>query len=134
MESVSVVSVLLALFFFDSIIYLGSTLILRKVNWINRLRERWKVGSAFQVIIILVVFACTGFTVLYLKRPLFEFLFEGQEMPLWASVVYYILILPIYNVFLLFYGLIFGQFSFFWAFEKRFFNRVFSIFRKSNSK
>jgi len=124
----------LALFFFDSIIYLGSTLILRKVNWINRLRERWKVGSAFQVIIILVVFACTGFTVLYLKRPLFEFLFEGQEMPLWASVVYYILILPIYNVFLLFYGLIFGQFSFFWAFEKRFFNRVFSIFRKSNSK
>jgi len=134
LESVSVVSVLLALFFFDSIIYLGSTLILRKVNWINRLRERWKVGSAFQVIIILVVFACTGFTVLYLKRPLFEFLFEGQEMPLWASVVYYILILPIYNVFLLFYGLIFGQFSFFWAFEKRFFNRVFSIFRKSNSK
>lgn len=134
MESVSVVSVLLALFFFDSIIYLGSTLILRKVNWINRLRERWKVGSALQVIIILVVFACTGFTVLYLKRPLFEFLFEGQEMPLWASVVYYILILPIYNVFLLFYGLIFGQFSFFWAFEKRFFNRVFSIFRKSNSK
>jgi hypothetical protein len=33
------------------------------------------------------------------------------------------LILPVYNVFLLFYGFVFGQFRFFWNFEKRFFSR-----------
>jgi len=88
------------------------------------------VGSAFQVMMILVVFACTGFTVLFIKRPIFNYLFEGQEMPLWASIVYYLLILPIYNIFLLIYGLILGQFAFFWSFEKRFFKRVMSIFRK----
>jgi hypothetical protein len=38
-----------------------------------------------------------------------------------------VLILPVYNVLLLFYGAIFGQFRFFWDFEKRFFNRLFSI-------
>ncbi len=46
-------------------------------------------------------------------------------MPLWASIAYYILILPIYNVFLLVYGFLFGQLRFFWDFEKRFFNRIF---------
>jgi hypothetical protein len=39
------------------------------------------------------------------------------------------LILPVYNVFLLLYGSLFGQFRFFWEFEKRFFNRIVSIFK-----
>ena len=94
------------------------------MSWIDRLKSRWNVGSAFQVVIILIVFACTGFTVLFLKRPLFAYLFDGGEIPWWASVVYYILILPVYNLFLLFYGFIFGQFRFFWNFEKRLFARL----------
>ncbi|HZY82442.1 MAG TPA: DUF6787 family protein [Cyclobacteriaceae bacterium] len=93
------------------------------MSWLDKLKDRWKVGSILQVIVILIVFACTGFTVLLLKRPLFNYLFEGGEVPIWASVVYYILILPVYNVFLLFYGFVFGQFQFFWNFEKRFFAR-----------
>jgi hypothetical protein len=93
------------------------------MSWLNSLKERWKLGSLFQVVIVLIVFACTGFTVLFLKRPLFDYLFEGGDRPLWASVVYYLLILPIYNVFLLFYGFVFGQFQFFWNFERRFFAR-----------
>ena len=98
------------------------------MNLINKLKDRWKVKGALQVIVILTVFACTGFTVLFLKRPLFSLLFNDSPMPLWATVLYYVLILPIYNVFLLFYGLIFGQFRFFWDFEKRFFRRI--LFRE----
>jgi len=96
------------------------------MNWMNRLQRRWKVESIFQVIIILVVFACTGFTVLFLKRPLFAYLYEGGDIPFWATLVYYLLILPVYNVILLFYGFIFGQFRFFWNFERRLFARLFS--------
>ena len=99
------------------------------MSWIDKLQERWKVGSAFQVVIILIVFACTGFTVLFLKQPLLRILVGEGEMPLWISIVYYLLILPVYNILLLFYGLIFGQFSFFWSFEKRFIKRVLSIFK-----
>lgn len=94
------------------------------MGWLESLKERWKLGSLLQVVIVLVVFACTGFTVLFLKAPLFEYLFDGGERPLWASIVYYILILPVYNLFLLFYGFVFGQFHFFWNFEKRFFARI----------
>jgi hypothetical protein len=101
------------------------------MSWITKLQERWKVGSIFQVVMILIVFACTGFTVLFLKRPVFTFLFGEGDIPVYASVIYYILILPIYNLFLLLYGFIFGQFTFFWNFEKRFFNRLTSILNKN---
>jgi hypothetical protein len=94
------------------------------MNWLDKLKDRWKVGSILQVVVILIVFSCTGFTVLFLKRPIFAYLFEGGDVPIWATVVYYILILPVYNVFLLFYGFVFGQFQFFWNFEKRFFARI----------
>jgi hypothetical protein len=94
-------------------------------TWIEKLQERWGV-SASQVFIILIVFACTGFTVMFLKKPVVAF-FTGGEQSLVFSITYYILILPVYNLFLLIYGFIFGQFKFFWEFEKRFFKRMFRI-------
>ena len=92
--------------------------------------HRWKLGSPFQVIIVLVVFACTGFTVLFIKKPLLQLLAGERGDTVVASILYYILILPLYNVLLLGYGFLFGQFSFFWAFEKRLFKRL-STFRKT---
>jgi hypothetical protein len=93
-------------------------------KWIDKLKQRWKLDSVSQVMLVLVVFACTGFTVLLIKRPLFEYLYPTGEKPLWASILYWVLIFPVYNGFLLFYGFLFGQFRFFWEFEKRFFNKL----------
>jgi hypothetical protein len=100
------------------------------MSWIEKLKSRWQLQSSWQVAVILLVFACTGFTVMFLKQPLLRLLAGSQSDTTLASVIYYVLILPIYNVILLFYGFVFGQFSFFWAFEKRFFNRMLSIFKK----
>ena len=94
-------------------------------GWIERLRQRWKLESMWQVVVVLIVFACTGFSVYFLKRPLLTFLAGERGNTILASVLYYILILPIYNILLLMWGFIFGQFAFFWAFEKRFFDRIF---------
>ncbi|MBL7848478.1 MAG: prolipoprotein diacylglyceryl transferase [Cyclobacteriaceae bacterium] len=94
-------------------------------GWTDKLKERWKVKNTFQVILILIVFACTGTTVALIAKPLLRALFQREDTPTWATVLYYVLILPIYNIFLLLFGLLFGQFSFFWNFEKRFFARLF---------
>jgi Na+-driven multidrug efflux pump len=99
-------------------------------TWIDRLKNRWKLGSAFHVAIVLIVFACTGFTVLFIKRPILHFLAGSREDSILASVLYYLLILPLYNVILLAYGFLFGQFKFFWEFEKRFMNRIFGNKKK----
>ncbi len=100
-------------------------------RWLERIKQRWQLKSAWQVVVVLIVFACTGFTVLFIKQPVLRFLAGDQGNSTLASVLYYIFILPIYNVFLLAYGFVFGQFRFFWDFEKRSFNR---IFRRSKNK
>ncbi|MBS1505437.1 MAG: prolipoprotein diacylglyceryl transferase [Bacteroidetes bacterium] len=99
------------------------------MSWLQKLQTRWNAKNIWQVIAILLVFCCTGMTVVALARPLLHFFF-GAEIPTWAKVVYYILILPVYNIVLLMYGFLFGQFHFFYAFEKRFFTRMRGLFRK----
>ena len=99
-----------------------------KYGWLEKLRKRLNLNSIGQVIIVLVVFACTGFTVLFLKQPILRFFAGDPPFSTTATVLYYLLILPIYNIILLGYGFLFGQFSFFWAFEKKFVKRLISIF------
>ena len=96
-------------------------------SWLEKLRLRWKLDNLRQVVIVLIVFACTGFTVFFIKKPLLHFLAGDKGDTLTASVLYYILILPLYNVLLLGYGFLFRQFDFFWNFEKRFFQRLFKF-------
>lgn len=100
------------------------------MKWIQKLKDRWKLKSAGQVVVVLIVFACTGFTILFLKKPLLTWLAGDQGNTTLASVLYYIFILPLYNVVLLGYGFLFGQFQFFWEFEKRFVERFFSWKKK----
>ncbi len=99
-------------------------------RWMQRLGQRWGVSPS-RVLVILLVFACTGFTVMFLKKPLVAWASgsDGQQ-PLVFTVVYYLLILPFYNLILLLYGALFGQFRFFWEFERRFFKRLFGGARK----
>jgi hypothetical protein len=93
---------------------------------IQRLKKRWGITTTFQVVIILVVFACTGFSVLYAEELILEWMMVPKDKSWWAALLLFIFItLPLYNLLLLIYGFIFGQFRFFWDFEKRFFGRIF---------
>lgn len=104
------------------------------MSWIEKLKARWGLKSAFQVVIVLIVFACTGTSVLFIKKPLFAILGVDDSMDYWLRTVIYIFtILPAYQVLLLFYGFIFGQFKFFWEFEKKMFRRMFFIRDKKKS-
>ncbi|MEM1406631.1 MAG: DUF6787 family protein [Bacteroidota bacterium] len=93
------------------------------MSWFEKLQQKWDVGP-LRVILILIVFACTGFTVLFLKEPVLSMILADGERSWLFTVAYYVLILPIYNLILLIYGFVFGQFKFFWAFEKRMFRRI----------
>ncbi len=95
------------------------------------MQARWNLGSIGQVILVLLVFACTGFTVLFLKKPIFWLIgFEKVSGTWLGTVLYLVLILPLYQVVLLLYGFIFGQFDFFWEFEKKMFRRMMAVFTK----
>lgn len=96
------------------------------MTWLTRLSKRWGVNVT-QAVLILIVFACTGFTIMFLKKPILHLFTEDSNI--WISIAYYVLILPIYNIVLLFYGFLFGQFKFFLAFEKRFLKRILNLFK-----
>ena len=103
------------------------------MSWIQKLKERWGVSNGWQVLLILLTFACTGFSVLYLKEPLYKLAGITPETSLWIRIPFYVLtILPAYQVLLLAYGFVFGQFRFFWNFEKKMFGRF--RFKKAASR
>ncbi|WKN32891.1 prolipoprotein diacylglyceryl transferase [Porifericola rhodea] len=99
------------------------------MGWIQNLQSRWEVKSTWQVIVILIVFACTGFTVMFLKQPLYKLAGITEQTSAWIKVPYYMLtVLPVYQLVLLAYGFVFGQFQFFWKFEKRMFKGMAKLF------
>ena len=96
------------------------------MSFIDKLKSRWHVKSGLQVILILLVFACTGCSII----PIKHWLGINASTPASWRIAFYIGVLPIYNILLLGYGFIFGQFGFFLDFEKRFFGRIINTFRK----
>lgn len=102
---------------------------------IEKLKQRWNVKNGWDVVVILLVFACTGFSILYIKRALFELVGLDDTTAAWIRwTVNIIVILPLYQVVLLAWGWIWGKFAFFWEFEKRMFGRIGGMFRGNKAQ
>lgn len=87
----------------------------------SNFKQRWNITSNWQMVVILVVFAITGSSTALLSKPILAFL--GITKLTTSAWLYYplyvILIFPVYQVLLVSFGFLFGQFQFFWAFEKK---------------
>jgi len=86
----------------------------------NRLKQRWGITSNFQLVIIFIVFAITGSSSAWLSKPFCELLgITKEDFGCWFTLIRLIIIFPIYQVLLVAIGTLFGQFRFFWNFEKK---------------
>ncbi|ETN95413.1 hypothetical protein SAMN04487906_2510 [Zhouia amylolytica] len=92
----------------------------------EKLKQRWNIKSNIQLFVILLVFAITGSSAAKLAGPLMELLTLRQETtnPWIYWMLRIVLIFPIYQVLLVFFGWVFGQFQFFWGFEKKMLKRI----------
>ncbi len=92
----------------------------------QKLKERWGVTSNWQVVVILVVFAVTGYSSLIIAKPFLNLIGLPQETtnPWIYRPLRILLIYPIYQVLIVAYGWLFGQFKFFWNFEKKMLKRI----------
>ncbi len=92
----------------------------------RKLKQKWNINSNFQLFIIFFVFAITGSLSLCVAKPLLSFLNIKQELlPAWIFWPLRIFIIfPIYQVLIVFIGALFGQFKFFWEFEKKILFRI----------
>lgn len=88
------------------------------MNIMTRLKNRWGV-SGWGLAAILLAFALAGSTVLKISRPIMHMLVPPNA-PRWLWwTVRILVIVPIYEVLLLCYGVLLGQRAFFWPKQKR---------------
>ncbi|SRX56004.1 DUF6787 family protein [Aequorivita sp. CIP111184] len=86
----------------------------------KKLKKRWNIKSNGQLFIVFLVFAITGSSAAKLAAPVTEFFEIKKEMGWYIYWPFRILIIfPIYQLLLVFYGWVFGEFTFFWKFEKK---------------
>ena len=92
----------------------------------NKLKERWGITSNFQIIIILLVFSITGSIAVWIAKPVLNLVgLDKEAVPPWLFWPIRILIIfPIYQILIVIIGALFGQFKFFWAFEKKMLSRL----------
>ena len=94
------------------------------MNWIKKLKEKWNIESNFQIVIICVVFSVTGSIAVWIAKPILAFvgLDKSAVSPVSPWIFWPIrisIIFPIYQVLIVVIGALFGQFQFFWSFEKK---------------
>ena len=102
-------------------------LLVRFFLWcFKKLENKWKVNYKWEMITIFIVFAITGSLAGKLAGPLTEWIGLGWNkvngFVYWTARI--LLIFPIYQVLLIVTGWLFGQFKFFWGFEKKMLKRL----------
>ncbi|HEX2608548.1 MAG TPA: phosphoribosylglycinamide formyltransferase [Flavisolibacter sp.] len=91
---------------------------------LKRLQQKWKVGAT-QLILIFCVFAITGTTTAYLSATARRWAgFTTDTFWLWKVLLSMVVLIFGYQVILLTVAFFFGQFSFFWNYEKKILTRV----------
>lgn len=91
----------------------------------GNLKKRWGIETNLQFAIIFIVFAITGSASAWLSKPVCFWLgIIKEDLEFWFTPVRLLLIFPLYQVLLVVIGFLFGQYKFFWAFEKKMLKRM----------
>lgn len=86
----------------------------------QKLKQRWGIESNFQLTLVFIVFALTGSASAWLSKPFCLWIgITKEDIGFWFTPLRLLLIFPIYQVLLVLIGFLFGQFTFFWTFEKK---------------
>lgn len=90
----------------------------------EKIKQRWKV-STFQFVLIICVFAITGSLTAYISRYVTNWVGLTPDSALWKRALLRGSVLLFgYQVIILLVSIPFGQFSFFWKYEKKILGRM----------
>ncbi len=89
---------------------------------LNKLKRKWNV-SGTEFFFILTTFAVTGTVTAWVSRYITSWFAVDRFSFSWWSLKILVFLVG-YQIFLLFFGFLFGQFSFFWKYEKKIFRKL----------
>ncbi len=92
----------------------------------KKLENKWIVSQKWEMIRIFIVFAITGSSSAFIGRPFMALVGITKENL--NLIIYWVLFIIIglifYQILLVTFGWLFGQFAFFWNFEKKMLRRL----------
>ena len=93
---------------------------------IEKLVNKFKANSIRHLFIIFIIFALSGSGSLFLSSPILIVLGLDKLITFYPLYIFVriILIIPIYQFILIIIASLFGEFDYFWKFEKKFLQRL----------
>lgn len=91
----------------------------------ERLKQKWGIKTEFQFWIIMLIFSLAGSSTVWIRKPVFALLGVSADtnmllkFMLWLAVIF-----PSYQILLMLWGTLLGQFQFVWWFEKKMLRRM----------
>jgi hypothetical protein len=96
---------------------------------VQKLMTKWKITSLWDFTAIMLVFSLAGMFVVRVRKPFFVLIGITKETPFVIKFFCWLLIIfPSYQLGLLIFGFLLGQFSFFWEKEKQMFRAIKRLF------
>lgn len=91
----------------------------------KKLEKKWIVTHRWELIRIFMIFAITGSSSLFVGRPIIKLMgITKENLNIYVYWFLYIIIgIIFYQILLVTFGWLFGQFKFFWEFEKKMIRR-----------
>ena len=93
---------------------------------IEKLVNKFKANSIRHLFIIFIIFAISGSGSLFISSPILIVLGLDKLITFYPLYIFVriILIIPIYQFILIIIASLFGEFNYFWKFEKKFLQRL----------
>lgn len=106
-------------------IALFTVLLVLTLKIFKLLEKRWILQYRWEMIRVFIVFAITGTSSLFVGRPIIKLIGITKENlnPILYWILFIIIGLIFYQILLVAFGWLFGQFQFFWEFEKKMLRR-----------
>ncbi len=92
----------------------------------KKLERKWILDYRWEMIRVFIVFSITGSSSVFVGKPIMAMIGITKENLNTAVywTLYIIVGLIFYQILLVFFGWLFGQFKFFWEFEKKMMSRI----------
>lgn len=101
----------------------------------QRLKAKWGIESNFSFWMIILTFSLAGSSIGFVRHIVWNLFGFTKETSMWIKVPAYLaMIFPTYQVSLMIFGTLLGQFKFFWAKEKAMLRFFAKPFRKKKSE
>ena len=93
---------------------------MKKSGFVTKLKTKWGISNNFDFIRIMLAFSFAGLAVSFSRRSICHLLGVDHNVAWWIKVLVNVpLFILLYQLWLLLFGTLLGQFAFFWEREKK---------------